>query len=73
MDRWIVEQVTEGIKKAVDRDRASLSAELAERLLADAEKAGLTLDDLEPEFAAPSEMSISGSLRRQCPKQLNAI
>ena len=53
MDRWITEHVTEGIKQAVDRDAASLSVEMAERLIADAEKAGLALDDLEPEFGAP--------------------
>ena len=53
LDRWIVEHVTEGIKKAVDGDAASLSVEMAERLIADAEKAGLALDDLEPEFGAP--------------------
>lgn len=53
LDRWITEHVTEGIKKSVDGDGASLSVEMAERLLADAEKAGLTLDDLEPEFGAP--------------------
>jgi hypothetical protein len=53
LDRWITEHVTEGIKQAVDRDAASLSVEMAERMLADAEKAGLTPDDLEPEFGAP--------------------
>lgn len=53
LDRWIIEHVTEGIKKAVEGDAASLSVEMAERLIADAEKAGLGLDDLEPEFGAP--------------------
>jgi hypothetical protein len=53
LDRWITEHVTDGIKQAVHRDAASLSVEMAERLLADAEKAGLALDDLESEFAAP--------------------
>lgn len=53
LESWIVEHITEGIKQAVDGDGASLSVELAERLLADAEKAGLTLDDLEPELGQP--------------------
>ena len=53
LERWIAEHVTEGIKEAVDGDAASLSVEMAERLVADAEKAGLTLADLEPEFGAP--------------------
>ena len=53
MARWITEHVTEGIRKAVDGDAASLSVEMAERLLADAEKAGLALDDLEPELGQP--------------------
>ena len=34
-------------------DAASLSVETAERLIADAAKAGLKLVDLEPEFGAP--------------------
>jgi len=53
VEGWISQHVTEGIKQAVDGDGASLSVELAERLLADAEKAGLKLDDLEPEFGTP--------------------
>ena len=53
LDKWITEHVTEGIRQAVDGDGASLSVELAERLIADATKAGLTLNDLEPEFGAP--------------------
>ena len=53
VDKWITEHVTEGIKATVDGDAASLSVELAERLIADATKAGLALDDLEPEFGAP--------------------
>lgn len=53
LDRWITEHVTEGIKKAVEGDAASLSVEMAERLIADADKAGLALDDLEPEFGVP--------------------
>jgi hypothetical protein len=53
LDRWITQHVSEGIKKAVDGDAASLSVEMAERLIADAEKAGLAHDDLEPEFGAP--------------------
>ena len=55
-DRWIVDHVTEGIKKAVEDDAASLSVELAERLIADAEKAGLALDDLEPELGTPDTL-----------------
>ena len=50
LDRWITEHVTEGIMRAMDGDGASLSVELAEHLIADAEKAGLKLDDLEPEL-----------------------
>ena len=53
LDAWIIEHVAEGIKKAVEGDAASLSVEMAERLIADAEKAGLALDELEPEFGAP--------------------
>jgi len=53
LERWITEHVTKVVKKAVDGDGASLSVEMAERLIADAEKAGLALDDLEPEFGAP--------------------
>ena len=53
LNSWLVEHITEGIKQAVDGDGASLSVELAERLLADAEKAGLALDDLEPELGQP--------------------
>ena len=53
LDRWIVEHVTKGVRKAVDGDAASLSVEMAERLIADASKAGIALDDLEPEFGAP--------------------
>ena len=56
LDRWIVEHVTEGIRKAVDGDAASLSVELAERLIADAEQAGLAFDDLEPELGAPETL-----------------
>ena len=53
LESWLAEHVTEGIKKSVDGDGASLSVEMAERLIADAERAGLALDDLEPEFGAP--------------------
>ena len=53
LNSWLVEHITEGIKQAVDGDGASLSVELAERLLADAEKAGLALDDLEPKLGQP--------------------
>lgn len=53
LDRWIIEHVTEGIKKSVDRDAASLSVEMAEQLISEATRAGLSLDDLEPEFGAP--------------------
>ena len=41
LEIWLAEHITEGIKQAVDGDGASLSVELAERLIADAEKAGL--------------------------------
>lgn len=53
LESWLPEHITESIKQAVDGDGASLSVELAERLLADAEEAGLALDDLEPDFGAP--------------------
>ncbi|HUQ36660.1 MAG TPA: hypothetical protein VM144_09830 [Aestuariivirga sp.] len=53
LNRWIEEHVTERIRKSVESDAASLSVEMAERLIADAEKAGWALDDLEPEFGAP--------------------
>lgn len=56
LERWIIEHITEGIKKAVDGDADSLSVEMAERLFADAEKAGLALDDLEPEFGTPETL-----------------
>lgn len=44
---------TEGIKQAVDVDGASLFLGLVERLIADAEMAGLALSDLEPELGHP--------------------
>ena len=50
---WIDGHVTPAVKDGVDGDGASLSVEMAERLIADAAKAGLKLDDLEPEFGAP--------------------
>ena len=53
LESWLAQHITEGIKQQVDGDGASLSVEMAERLIADAEKAGLALDDLEPEFGAP--------------------
>ena len=53
VESWLAEHVTEGIKRAVDGDGASLSVEMAERLIADAEKAGLAVDDLEPELGQP--------------------
>ena len=53
LDQWIVKHVTEGIREAVEVDAVSLSVEMVERLIADAEKAGLALDDLEPKFGAP--------------------
>lgn len=53
LESWLAEHITEGIKLAVDSNGASLSVELAERLIADAEKAGLALVDLEPEHGQP--------------------
>lgn len=53
LNSWLAEHITEGIRQAVDGDGASLSVELAERLIADAEEAGLALDDLEPELGQP--------------------
>ena len=61
LESWLSEHITEGIKKAVDSDGSSLSVEMAERLIADAEKAGLALDDLEPELGQP-EVRIRESL-----------
>ncbi len=56
LENWLVHHITEGIKQAVDGDGASLSVEMAERLIADAEKLGLELDDLEPEFGEPEPL-----------------
>lgn len=53
LESWLAEHITEGVKQQVDRDGASLSVEMAERLIADAEKAGLKLDDFEPELGQP--------------------
>jgi hypothetical protein len=64
LDRWITEHVTEGIRKAVDGDGASLSVEMAEQLIADAKKAGLALDDLEPQIRAP-EVLIREALKSE--------
>lgn len=50
---WLADHITEGIMQSVDGDGACLSVELAERLIADAEKAGLALADLEPELGQP--------------------
>jgi hypothetical protein len=47
LQSWLAEHITEGIKQSVDGDGASLSVELAERMIADAEKAGLALSDLQ--------------------------
>ncbi len=40
----------------MDGDGASLSVEMAERLIADAAKAGIALDDLEPELGQPEAL-----------------
>lgn len=53
LESWLAEHITEGIRKQVDGDGASLSVEIAEQLIADAAKAGLSLEDLEPKFGAP--------------------
>jgi hypothetical protein len=50
LESWMAEHITEGIKQSVDGAGASLSVELVERLIADAEKAGLALADLGPEL-----------------------
>ena len=50
---WISQNVTQLVKDSVEWDAASLSVEMAETLIADAAKAGLSIDDLEPEFGAP--------------------
>ena len=53
LESWLAEHITEGVNQQVDGDGASLSVELAERLIADAEKTSLALDDLEPELGQP--------------------
>jgi hypothetical protein len=53
LENWIANNVTGEVKQSVEGDAASLSIELAERAIADAAKAGIALDDLEPEFGPP--------------------
>lgn len=53
VSQWKDRHGTQIVKDSVDGDAASVSVELAEQLITDAEKAGLTLSDLEPELGAP--------------------
>jgi hypothetical protein len=53
MDKWLAENITPVVKLGIHGDAASMSVGLAERLIADAAKAGIPLDDLEPEFGQP--------------------
>jgi hypothetical protein len=55
LENWIANNVTESVKQSVSvhGDAASLSIELAERAIADAAMAGLSVADLEPEFGTP--------------------
>ena len=53
MERWLAENITPVVKLRLHGDAASMSVEMAERLIADAAKAGIAFDDLEPEFGAP--------------------
>lgn len=53
---WIDRHLTQIVKDSVDGDAASLSVELADTLIADAAKAGFSLDDLEPEFGEPETL-----------------
>ena len=53
LDRWLAENITPVVKLSIHGDAASMSVEMAERLIDDAAKAGIALDDLEPEFGAP--------------------
>jgi DNA phosphorothioation-dependent restriction protein DptG len=53
LEDWIDRNATQMVKDSVDGDEASLAIEMAERAIAEAAKAGLTLDDLEPEFGTP--------------------
>lgn len=49
LTKWLDDNVTQQIKDSVDGDAATLAIEFAEKAIADAAKAGLKLDDLEPE------------------------
>ena len=53
---WIAKNVTTGLMKSMNRDAASLSTEMADRLVDDAARAGFLLDDLQPEFGTPEEL-----------------
>ena len=50
LDKWLAENITPVVKLSIHGDAASMSVEMAERLIGDAAKAGIALDDLEPEF-----------------------
>ena len=51
IDEWLAMHITPVVKLSLHGDAASMSVDMAERLIADAAKAGIALDDLEPELA----------------------
>ena len=53
MDEWLAMHITPVVKLSLQGDAASMSVEMAERLIADAAKAGIALDEMEPEFGQP--------------------
>jgi hypothetical protein len=61
LENWLRQNVTDADKQGIRGDAASLAIEMAERLIADAAKAGLGLDDLESEFGT-SEIIIREAL-----------
>ena len=54
MEHWLAENITPVVKLSIHGDAASMSVEMAERLIADAAKAGIALDELEPESVSRS-------------------
>jgi transcriptional regulator with XRE-family HTH domain len=53
MHDWLTKNITPVVKLSLHGDAASMSVEMAERLIADAAKAGIALSELEPEFGQP--------------------
>ena len=60
LERWLADNITPVVKLSLHGDAASMSVEMAERLIADAAMAGIALDDLEPEFGAPEVLIREG-------------